>query len=127
MGNDINPFQPEVLRLRVPLKQGEALYTELTFHPPVLRDLLHTDEHKQGSIGYAIAFLSAITRVPEIALCNIVPEDWADICLILAKQHMRFSGEINLLDKKEADAPENPTEAEGNGTHLRASSPTSAE
>jgi hypothetical protein len=43
-----------------------------------------------------------------------VPEDWADLRLILALTNMRFMGQVNLLDKKEDEAAD-PTKAEDAG------------
>jgi hypothetical protein len=125
-----NPFEPEVFRLRVPIKKGEVEYKELTLKPPVLRDILRTDGHDPAGIGYARALLSSLSGVPEAVLDNMVPEDWADIRLVLAQTNMRFMGLVNLLDKKEADETTDPTAAAGNtpegGTPPPSSAPTSA-
>jgi hypothetical protein len=56
----------------------------------------------------------------------MVPEDWADIRLILAMTNMRFTGQVNLLDKKEDNKPEDPTAAVESNTPPPSSAPTSA-
>jgi hypothetical protein len=104
--------EPEVFTLRVPLKKGEVEYTKLTLKPPVLRDILRTDGHDPNSVGYARALLSALSGVPETVLDELVPEDWADLRLVLARTNMRFMGLVNLLDKKEEEAGD-PTKAGG--------------
>jgi hypothetical protein len=110
-----DPFEPEVFALRVPIKKGEVEYKELTLRPPVLRDIIRTDGHDPESVGYARALLSSLSGAPEAVLDNIVPEDWADLRLILARTNMRFTGLVNLLDKKNEDETEDPTTA-GDGT-----------
>ncbi|GHV76503.1 hypothetical protein AGMMS49942_13240 [Spirochaetia bacterium] len=123
-----NPFEPEVFRLRVPIKKGEVEYKELTLKPPVLRDVLRTDGHDPASIGYARALLSALSGAPEAVLDQLVPEDWADLRIILARTNMRFMGLVNLLDKKpetEEDKSKDPTEAAEN-IPPQNSGPTSA-
>jgi hypothetical protein len=116
MRNNLNadPFEPEVVALRVPIRKGEVEYRKLTLRPPVLRDILRTDGHDPQSVGYARALLSALSGVPEAVLDQLVPEDWADLRLILARTNMRFMGLLNLLDKKEEEAAD-PTEAEPPG------------
>ena len=123
----INPFEPETFKLRVPVRKGEVEYTEITLKPPVLRDIVRTDGHAPESVGYARALLSSLSGLPEALLDQIVPEDWADLRLILARTNMRFMGVVNLLDKKE-DEDGDPTTAEeaGEGTALPTSGPTSA-
>jgi hypothetical protein len=103
--------KPEEFTLRVPIKKGEAEYKELILKPPVLRDILRTDGHAPESVGYARALLSALSGVPEIVLDELVPEDWADLRLILARTNMRFMGLVNLLDEEKAEAKD-PTAAE---------------
>jgi hypothetical protein len=120
-----NPFEPEIFRLRVPIKKGEVAFAELTLRPPVLRDIIRTDGHDPNSVGYAKALLSSLSGVPEAVLDNIVPEDWADLRLILARTNMRFMGLVNLLDKKEDDKTEDPTTA-AEDTPPPSSAPTSA-
>jgi hypothetical protein len=78
----------------------------------VLRDILRTDGHDPAGIGYARALLSALSGVPETVLDELVPEDWADLRLILARTNMRFMGLLNLLDEKEEKAAD-PTKAGG--------------
>jgi hypothetical protein len=123
-----NPFEPEVFTLRVPVRKGEVEYKELTLKPPVLRDILRTDGYDPASVGYARALLSSLSGAPEAVLDQIVPEDWADLRLILARTNMRFMGMVNLLDKKEEDKTENPTtaEEEEKPTPPPSSAPTSA-
>jgi hypothetical protein len=116
--------EPEVFTLRVPLKKGEVEYTKLTLKPPVLRDILRTDGHDPAGVGYARALLSALSGVPETLLDELVPEDWADLRLILARTNMRFMGLLNLLDKKEEKAAD-PTKA-GEDTPPPNSEPISA-
>jgi hypothetical protein len=120
-----DPFEPLVFSLRIPLKQGEAVFKELTLRPPVLRDILRTDGHESESVGYAVALLSALSGVPEAVLHNMVPEDWADLRLILAQTNMRFMGLVNLLDKKE-DKTADPTKAEEADAPPPNSAPASA-
>jgi hypothetical protein len=127
-----DPFEPEVFRLRVPIRKGEVEYKALTLRPPVLRDILRTDGHAPESVGYARALLSSLSGVPEAVLDQLVPEDWADLRLVLARTNMRFMGLINLLDKREDAENEDPIEAAemvarpGNGTPPPNSGPTSA-
>ena len=104
-----DPFEPWVYKLRVPLKKGEVEVYELTLKPPELGDMVRADGHAPESLAYARALLSALSGVPEIVLNKIVPEDWADIRLILTMQNARFTGQINLLDKPGED--KDPTKA----------------
>jgi hypothetical protein len=120
-----NPFEPEIFKLRRPIQQGEVGYTELRLKPPVLRDMLRTDGHDPESIAYARALLSSLTGVPEAVLDNLIPEDWADLRIILAKTNMRFMGLINLFDENEDDGNPQVAEAAG-GTQPGSSKPTSA-
>ncbi|MDR0387274.1 MAG: phage tail assembly protein [Treponema sp.] len=123
---DYDPFEPEVLKLRVPIRKGEVEYRELTLRPPLLRDILRTDGHAPDSVAYGRALLSSLSGVPEVVLDQLVPEDWADLRLILARTNMRFMGLVNLLDKKEEGGSEDPTAAAGNATPPPISDPTSA-
>jgi hypothetical protein len=120
--------EPEVFTLRVPIRKGEVEYTKLTLKPPVLRDIIRTDGHDPNSIGYARALLSSLSGVPEALLDQIVPEDWADLRLILARTNMRYMGLVNLLDKKEDDETGDPTAAGETGEDIPppTSAPTSA-
>jgi hypothetical protein len=126
--NDSILVEPEEFTLRVPIKKGEAEYKKLILKPPVLRDILRTDGHAPESVGYARALLSSLSGVPEAVLDQIVPEDWADLRLILAQTNMRFMGLVNLLDKKEEEQAEDPTKAEEAGKDIPQppSAPTSA-
>ena len=117
----IDPFAVETLVLRVPLTVGQRTVTQLNIRPPKVKDLLRTDGHPGDSVGYALAFLSALTGEPEIILGEIVPEDWADCLVALSRAARRFRGEINLFDKEET---ENPTGAD---TAQKSLSRTSAE
>jgi len=110
IGKD-DPFKPEVVTLRVPIRKGEVEFRELTLQPPVVKDILRTDGHHPESVAYAVALLSSMSGVPESALHRIALEDWADLCVALSRANMRFMGVINLLDKKEGDENEDPTEA----------------
>jgi hypothetical protein len=123
----MNPFEPEVVKLRIPLQKGEVKYEELTLKPPVLRDILRTDGHAPDSVGYARALLSSLSGVPEVILDQLVPEDWADLRLILAWTNMRYMGLVNLLDKKpeDGDKSKDPTVA-AEPTPPPISEPTSA-
>jgi hypothetical protein len=105
---NINPFEPEIFKLRVPIKKGEVECKEISLKPPVLRDIVRTDGYAPESVGYARALLSSLSGLPAALLDQIVPEDWADLRLILARTNMRFMGLVNLLDKKEEE-PEDPT------------------
>jgi len=108
----IDPFEPETVKLRAPIRKGEVEYKEITLRPPVLRDIVRTDGHDPNSVGYARALLSSLSGLPEALLDQLVPEDWADLRLILARTNMRFMGIVNLLDKKETEEePEDPTPA----------------
>jgi hypothetical protein len=107
----MNPFEPELFKLRVPIRKGEVEYKELTLRPPVLRDIIRTDGHDPNSVGYAGALLSSLSGVPESVLDQMIPEDWADIRLVLAKTNMRFMGLVNLLDKRDDGETEDPTPA----------------
>jgi hypothetical protein len=105
-----NPFEPVVVNLRVPIRKGEVEYGQITLKPPLLRDIIRTDGHAPDSVAYARALLSSLSGLPEALLDQLVPEDWADIRLILAQTNMRFMGLVNLLDKKEGEG-EDPTPA----------------
>jgi hypothetical protein len=124
MRSILNPFEPEVFKLRVPIRKGEVEYKELTLRPPVLWDIIRTDGHDPNSVGYARALLSSLSGVPEAVLDQLIPEDWADIRLVLARTNMRFMGLVNLLDKQ--DGTENPTAA-AEPIPPPTSAPTSAE
>jgi hypothetical protein len=128
-----DPFEPEVFRLRVPIRKGEVEYKALTLRPPVLRDIIRTDGHAPESVAYARALLSSLSGVPEAVLDQLVPEDWADLRLVLARTNMRFMGLVNLLDEKEEAETGDPTAAAaktaadpGNATPPPNSGPTSA-
>jgi len=112
--NDKILTEPEVFKLRVPVKRGEVVCTELTLRPPLLRDILRTDGHDPESVGYARALLSSLSGQPESLLEQLVPEDWADLRLILARTNMRFMGLVNLLDEKKEGEAGDPTTAEQN-------------
>jgi hypothetical protein len=125
MQSILNPFEPEVFKLRVPIRKGEVEYKELTLKPPVLRDIIRTDGHDPNSVGYARALLSSLSGAPEAALDQLAPEDWADLRLVLARTNMRFMGLVNLLDEEKAE-PEDPASA-AELTPPPTSGPTSAE
>jgi hypothetical protein len=120
--------EPEEFTLRVPVRKGEVEYKKLILRPPLLRDILRTDGHNPNSVGYAIALLSSLSGVPGTVLEQMVPEDWADLRIVLARTNMRFMGMVNLLDEKKDDETEDPTKAEDGGedTLPPTSAPTSA-
>jgi len=121
------PFEQQKIKLRVPLKKGEVEYGEITIRPPLLRDIIKTDGHDPNSVGYARALLASLSGLPEVLLDQMVPEDWADIRLVLTEINMRFMGLVNLFDEKEEEN-ENPTTAEeaGKNTPPQTFGPTSA-
>lgn len=104
----LNPFENEVLCLRVPLKSGEVVVDTLTFRPPTVKDALATDKYPPNTVANVIAMASSLTGVPEALFNSMIPEDFADMCVIVARTKQRFFGEINLFDDKEQD----PTKAE---------------
>jgi len=110
-----DPFEPEVFVLRVPLKKGEVECKELSLRPPLLKDILRTDGHDPDGVAYARALLSSLSGVPEVLLDQLVPEDWADLRVALARTNMRFMGLLNLLDQKDGGktpgADGDPTQA----------------
>jgi hypothetical protein len=118
----IDPFATETIKLRVPLTSGERTVTELRFKPPRVKDLLQAGAYPEGSIAFTHALLSSLTGEPAIVINEMVPEDWADSLVILDRTYQRFTGRINLFDKKEETG--NPTMAD---TPPKNSSPTSAE
>jgi hypothetical protein len=120
--------EPEVFTLRVPIRKGEVEYKKLILRPPLLRDILRTDGCDPNSVAYARALLSSLSGVPETVLDQIVPEDWADLRLILARTNMRYMGLVNLLDEKDEDQVEDPTKAEETEEDIPppTSAPTSA-
>jgi len=108
-----DPFSPVTYRLRVPLRKGEVEIREIVLQPPVLKDILRTDGHHPESVAYGIALLSSLSGVPESVLGRIVPEDWADLRIVLAQSNLRYMGAVNLLDRKEGDESDDPTRAAG--------------
>ena len=115
-----DPFAPEVFVLRAPIRKGEVEYKELALRPPLLKDILRTDGHDPESVAYARALLSSLSGVPESVLDQLVPEDWADIRVALTRTNMRFTGQINLLDKKSGGGE---PEGDGDPTGAAASTP----
>jgi hypothetical protein len=105
----IDPFAAETIVLRHPVTVGERTVTELHFRPPKVKDLLHAGIHPEGSIAFTHALLSSLTGEPAIIINELVPEDWADSLVILSRTYQRFTGMINLFDRKEES--ENPTTA----------------
>ena len=112
MEKKIDPFATETLQLRVPLKLGEVTVTELRFRPPKIKDALRTDRYEDGTVAAALALLSSLTGQPESLLGELVPEDYADCAVILARTNMRFLGQINLFDQFDPKDNEDPTKAE---------------
>jgi hypothetical protein len=106
-----DPFAPVVYKLRVPICKGEAEYKELTLRPPDTGDILMTDGHDPDSVGYALALLASLSGVPLLFLKKMVPEDYADLRIILALTNARYMGQINFLDKKEEGGAGDPTAA----------------
>ena len=92
---EADPFEPLVFRLRVPIRKGEAEFSELVLQPPVVKDILRTDGHPPESVAYAVALLSSMSGVPESALLRIVLEDWADlrVALSLTKRLFKISSD----------------------------------
>jgi hypothetical protein len=105
----VNPFESMKLKLRVPLKQGEVEVSEIVLRPPTVKDILMGDGHDPDTAAYIIALASSMSGIPEIVFRSMVPEDYADLRVLIAFTHQRFTGSVNLLDKKEES--ENPTEA----------------
>jgi hypothetical protein len=101
----IDPFATETIKLRVPLTLGERTIDTLHFKPPKLKDAMRTDRYENGTVAAAVALMSSLTGEPESLLQEMIPEDFADCAVILARTNMRFIGEINLFEQKE----ENPT------------------
>ncbi|GAB6392734.1 MAG: phage tail assembly protein [Treponematales bacterium] len=106
-----HPFEPWTLRLRRPLKQGELEVAELVLKPPTVKDILRGDGRSTDTVSYVIAVASSLSGVPEIAFHSMVPEDYADLRLVISLVNSRFVGEINLLDKKKEESEEDPTKA----------------
>ena len=109
MEKKIDPFATEILKLRVPLKLGEVTVTELNFRPPKIKHALCTDRYEDRSIAAAIALMSSLTGQPESLLGELVPEDYADCAVILARTNLRFLGQLNLLDQKDPPMAETET------------------
>jgi hypothetical protein len=107
MAKKIDPFATETVTLRVPLTLGERTVAELRFKPPKVKDALRTDKYENGTVAAAIALMSSLTEEPESLLMEMIPEDFADCAVILARTNMRFMGQINLFEQQK----ENPTMA----------------
>ena len=105
----IDPFKTETVVLRVPLTLGERTVKELNFNPPKVKDLMAAGVYPEGSVAFTRALLCSLTGEPESIIDQMIPEDWADCLVILNRTYQRFTGLINLIDKKEE--PENPTSA----------------
>jgi len=102
-----DPFADEVIQLRRPLRSGEAEVAEITLRPPEFRDLLFADGRPEDSLAHSVAQLSSRTGVPEKLLGRMIPEDWADVARRLGRTHLRYIGELNLVDG-EADVGDPP-------------------
>jgi hypothetical protein len=105
----IDPFATETVILRHSITVGERTITELRFRPPKVKDLLQAGVYPEGSIAFTHALLSSLTGEPAIVINEMIPEDWADSLVILSRTYQRFTGLVNLLDKKEESG--NPTAA----------------
>ena len=106
------PVEPVIYRLRCPIRQGGAEYSELTLRAPDTGNLLTADGHAPESAAYAPALLSSLSGVPLMFLKKIVPEDYSDLRIIPALTSGRRMGSINLLDKEEEeDRTGDPAEA----------------
>jgi hypothetical protein len=101
----MNPFEIQVLKLRVPIKQGELEVSELHIKPPLVKDILRTDGKAPEGVGYVLALISSLTDVPEKALEKLVPEDYADIRVIASQVNARFIGYVNLFDREDEEDP----------------------
>jgi hypothetical protein len=97
----VDPFATETIALRHPVKVGERTIMELHFNPPKVKDLLQAGVYPEGTIAFTHALLSSLTGEPAIIINELVPEDWADALVILSRAYQRFTGVINLFDKKE--------------------------
>jgi hypothetical protein len=107
MAKKIDPLKTETIQLRVPLTLGEVTINTLNFRPPKVKDSLRTDKYENGTMAAAVALMSSLTGQPESLLGEMVPEDFADCAVILARTNMRFMGQINLFKEQE-----DPTMAE---------------
>ena len=121
-GKRIDPFATETIKLRVPVTVGERTVTELTFKVPKPKHLLRIDSYPERSIAAAMALMSALTGESETIIGELFAEDWADCMVITNRSYQRFTGDINLFDKK--DGAEDPTKA---GTPPKNSEKTSEE
>jgi len=101
-----DPFADEVVRLRRPLRSGEAEARELRLRPPEARDILFADGRPEGSLRHATAMLSSLCGLPEKLLGRMIPEDWADVSARLGRTQLRFAGALNLVDGDAGDPPE---------------------
>jgi hypothetical protein len=124
MAKKIDPFATETITLRVPLTLGELSVKQLHFKPPKVKDAMRTDKYDDGTLAAAIALMSSLTGEPESLLAEMVPEDFADCAVILARTNKRFMGEINLFEEHKEDpttaartppntTPENSLKASG--------------
>ncbi|MDR2923514.1 MAG: phage tail assembly protein [Treponema sp.] len=99
----IDPFATETITLRVPLTLGERTVEELHFKPPKVKDAIRTDKYEDGTVAAAVALMSSLTGEPEALLAEMIPEDFADCAVILARTNMRFMAKINLFEGQEKD------------------------
>jgi hypothetical protein len=99
----IDPFATETVQLRVPLTLGERSVSELRFKPPKVKDALRTDKYEDGTVAAAVALMSSLTGEPESLLAEMIPEDFADCAVILARTNMRFFGQVNLFEGQAED------------------------
>jgi hypothetical protein len=127
MDKKIDPFTTETIILRVPIKRGDVTVSELNFRPPKIKDALRTDRYENGTVAAALALMSSLTGQPETLLEELMPEDYADCAVILARTNLRFLGQINLFDQqKEENNDPTKAETEAKNSQQRNSSPGSA-
>ena len=107
----IDPFASETVKLRVPLVGKEVTVTELKFRPPTVNDAMATDGCGNGTVAAALALMESMTGVSGYLLQKMVPEDFADCAVILARTNLRFQGQINLFEGRDGDPPEAANDA----------------
>ncbi|MCL2601363.1 MAG: phage tail assembly protein [Treponema sp.] len=101
----ISPFAVETVKLYVPLKGKEMTVTELNFRPPTTKDAMATDGCQDKTVAAALALMESMTGVSKYLLEQLVPEDFANCSVILARTNLRYTGQINLFEGTETDNP----------------------